>query len=268
MAATSSGVGHRVAQRRPRVGSRRAAGPTRQAGLSAFGSSAATRAASDGEPARRASSSLRSSTATCRTEVTSTQPDRRAHLRADDHARPVPAPERQVDARRPGSPAARLGRIIMRRASVLAERAAASQAVSTQAPNFQPTSCSTPTCGEPARAVQRLAGRVGQRDHGDGHVDAVGAEQPEQLVVQPPAVALLLRVEAEVDRRPRASARTPTGGGTPTTRRSHGPRRPRRPRPAGARPGVRSAPTLPAQRSGPGRLVVERRQPTMRAWWS
>ena len=41
--------------------------PTRQAGWSAFGASAATRAASDGDPARRASSSVSDSTATSAT---------------------------------------------------------------------------------------------------------------------------------------------------------------------------------------------------------
>ena len=50
-----------------------------------------------------------------------------------------------------------------------------------------------------ARCSASLAG-LGSAITASGHVDAVGAQPPEQVVVQPPAEALLPRVEAEVDR--------------------------------------------------------------------
>ena len=53
---------------------------------------------------------------------------------------------------------------------------------------------------EAAGAVQRLAGVVRQRDHGEHLVHAVGAQPGEQLVVQQPAEALPARLGGQVDR--------------------------------------------------------------------
>ena len=173
--------------------------PTRHAGLSAFGSSAATRAASDGEPARRASSSVSDSTATSDDRGHLDQPDAGAHLRPHHHARPVPAAERQVDPAVLDRP--ELARPDHHEAGVSSPSRSCHQAVSTQAPNFQPTSSTTPTWVNPhARCSRSLRLVRAARSRPAATWMPSSRSCAEQLVVQPPAEALLPGVEAEVHR--------------------------------------------------------------------
>ena len=95
--------------------------------------------------------------------------------------------------------------------------------------------------------MQRLAGVVRQRDHGQHLVHAVGAQPAEQLVVQQPARRPAPAPPRTGRPRPRGCGRTPAAGGTSRSRRSRR-RLGRSRRRAGGRP-ARCWPAAPPSRT-------------------